>query len=125
MRNGTSIAATCLTFHLPVRLAESRCGATIAYSGGWPWVGLNRPAVRQRSVGSAQAVQGTLAHWEQALVDVGFLDPDAPNDAPPEPAVQPGTTDRRRHPILRGVAKAMLQTAARQPGVQQDPAGAA
>ena len=39
----------------------------------------------------AQAVAGMLAHWERALVDIGFLDPAAPKKLMPrlQPAVQP------------------------------------
>ncbi len=39
----------------------------------------------------AAAVDGMLAHWERALVDIGFLDPAAPKKlhAAAEPAGQP------------------------------------
>lgn len=62
----------------------------------------------------AQAVAGLLAHWEQALVAVGFLDPAAPRKLLPRlnqlcNRAQP--TEEEVH-ILRGVARAMLQTAA-------------
>ncbi len=60
---------------------------------------------------SAQAVQGLLSHWEQALVHLGFLDPAAPKKLLPRlnqlfNRAQP--TEEEVH-ILRGVAKAMLQ----------------
>jgi tRNA/rRNA methyltransferase len=63
----------------------------------------------------AQAVQGMLDHWEQALVDIGFLDPAAPKKLMPRlnqlfNRAQP--TPEEIH-ILRGVAKAMAQAAAR------------
>lgn len=65
----------------------------------------------------AAAVAGLLAHWEQALVDVGFLDPDAPKKLMPRlnrffNRAQP--TDEEIH-ILRGVARAMQQAALREP----------
>jgi tRNA/rRNA methyltransferase len=55
-----------------------------------------------------------LAHWEQALVDVGFLDPDAPKKLMPrlnQLFNRAQLTEEDIH-ILRGVAKAMRQTAA-------------
>ena len=70
------------------------------------------PAVRQAD---AQAVAGMLNHWERALVEVGFLDPAAPKKLMPRlnqlfNRAQP--TEEEIH-ILRGVAKAMLDAAAR------------
>jgi len=63
----------------------------------------------------AQAVAGMLAHWEQALVDIGFLDPAAPKKLMPRlnqlfNRAQP--TPEEIH-ILRGVAKAMRDAATR------------
>ena len=39
----------------------------------------------------AAAVQGLLAHWQQTMVEIGFLDPAAPKKLmpAPEPAAQP------------------------------------
>ena len=56
-----------------------------------------------------------LAHWEQALVDIGFLDPAAPKKLMPRlnqlfNRAQP--TPEEIH-ILRGVAKAMAEAAAK------------
>ncbi len=73
-----------------------------------PPLGADRPA-------DAQALAGLLAHWEQALVAVDFLDPAAPKKLLPRlnqllNRAQP--TEAEVH-ILRGVARAMLQTAAR------------
>ncbi len=70
------------------------------------------PAVRQAD---AQAVAGMLTHWERALVAVDFLDPAAPKKLMPRlnqlfNRAQP--TEEEIH-ILRGVAKAMLDAAAR------------
>jgi len=63
----------------------------------------------------AQAMAGLLAHWQEALVAVEFLDPQAPKKLLPRlnhllNRAQP--TQAEVH-ILRGVARAMLQTAAR------------
>lgn len=61
----------------------------------------------------AQAVAGMLSHWEQALVDIGFLDPAAPKKLMPRlnqlfNRAQP--TPEEIH-ILRGVAKSMSEAA--------------
>jgi tRNA/rRNA methyltransferase len=63
----------------------------------------------------AQAVAGMLAHWERALVDIGFLDPAAPKKLMPrlnQLFNRSRLTVEEIH-ILRGVAKAMTQAAAR------------
>jgi len=64
---------------------------------------------------SAQAVQGMLAHWEQALVAVDFLDPAAPKKLMPRlnQLFNRAQLSEEDIHILRGVAKAMLQTAGR------------
>ncbi|MGE4243208.1 RNA methyltransferase [Ramlibacter sp.] len=61
----------------------------------------------------AQSVAGMLKHWEQSLVDIGFLDPAAPRKLMPRlnqlfNRAQP--TPEEIH-ILRGVAKAMSEAA--------------
>jgi tRNA/rRNA methyltransferase len=61
----------------------------------------------------AAQVAGLLAHWEQALTAVGFLDPDAPKKLMPrlnQLFNRAAVTQEEVH-ILRGVAKAMLDTA--------------
>ena len=68
----------------------------------------------QPRAADAQAVAGLLAHWEQALVAVGFLDPAAPRKLLPrlnQLCNRAEPTEEEIH-ILRGVARAMLQTAA-------------
>jgi len=55
------------------------------------------------------AVQGLLAHWEQALVEVGFLDPAAPKKLLPrlnQLLNRAQLTPEEIH-ILRGIARAM------------------
>jgi tRNA/rRNA methyltransferase len=61
----------------------------------------------------AAAVAGMLQHWEQALVEIGFLDPAAPRKLMPRlnqlfNRAQP--TPEEIH-ILRGVAKSMSEAA--------------
>ena len=63
----------------------------------------------------AQALGGLLAHWQEALVAVDFLDPTAPKKLMPRlnqllNRAQP--TEAEVH-ILRGVARAMLRVADR------------
>ncbi len=68
----------------------------------------------QPRAADAQAVAGLLTHWEQALVAVGFLDPAAPRKLLPrlnQLCNRAEPTEEEVH-ILRGVARAMLQTAA-------------
>ena len=73
------------------------------------------PTTPQRPAADAAAVAGMLGHLEQALLAVDFLDPAAPKKLMPRlnalfNRAQP--TPEEIH-ILRGVAKAMLQTAER------------
>ena len=66
----------------------------------------------------AKRVAGLLAHWEQALIAVRYLDPAAPGKLVPrlnQLFNRAGITDEEIH-ILRGVAKAMLETAAQSKG---------
>lgn len=68
--------------------------------------------VRTRSAvpADAQAVAGALAHWEQALVHLGFLDPATPRKLMPRLQHllnRAALTPEEIH-ILRGVAKAVL-----------------
>ena len=65
----------------------------------------------------ADAVQiaGLLSHWEQSLVALGFLDPQAPKKLMPrlnQLFNRADLTQEEVH-ILRGIAKAMAQTAQR------------
>lgn len=59
----------------------------------------------------ARAVQGLLMHWEQALVDIGFLDPAAPKKLMPrlnQLFNRAGLQAEEVH-ILRGIARAMQE----------------
>lgn len=69
-------------------------------------------ATPEHQPADAQAVAGLLAHWEQALVAVDFLDPSAPKKLMPRlnqlfNRAQPSPEEIH---ILRGVARAMLKT---------------
>ncbi len=59
----------------------------------------------------AQQVAGMLSHWEQALTDLGFLDPAAPKKLMPRLNQLFNRADLSPEEIhiLRGVAKAMIQ----------------
>lgn len=74
--------------------------------------------VAERAQADAKAVAGMLDHLEQALVAVDFLDPDAPKKLMPrlnQLFNRAAPSEEEIH-ILRGVAKAMLQAAARGKG---------
>jgi len=71
------------------------------------------PASAPRPTADAAAVAGMLDHLQQALVAVDFLDPAAPKKLMPrlqQMFNRAAPTEEEIH-ILRGVAKAMLQTA--------------
>jgi len=61
----------------------------------------------------AQQLAGMLTHWEQALTDVGFLDPAAPKKLMPRLNQLFNRADLNQEEIhiLRGVAKAMSASA--------------
>jgi tRNA/rRNA methyltransferase len=63
----------------------------------------------------ARAVAGMLRHWEQSLVEIGFLDPQAPKKLMPrlnQLFNRAQLTPEEIH-ILRGVAKAMAEAASK------------
>ena len=70
------------------------------------------------NLADARQVAGMLAHLEQSLVAIGYLDPAAPKKLMPrlnQLFNRAGVTQEEIH-ILRGVAKAMLALAARTKG---------
>ncbi len=72
------------------------------------------PTTPPKPAADAQALAGMLGHLEQALVAVDFLDPEAPKKLMPrlnQLFNRAAPSEEEIH-ILRGVAKAMLQTAA-------------
>ena len=79
-------------------------------------VAANLSATVQDNRADAQQVAGMLAHLEQSLVAIGFLDPAAPKQLMPrlnQLFNRAAVTQEEIH-ILRGVAKAMLALAAHQ-----------
>jgi tRNA/rRNA methyltransferase len=78
--------------------------------GGYPVV----PRTAQARVADMAAVDGALAHWQQALVQIGFLDPQVPRKLMPrlqQLLNRARLTDEEVH-ILRGIARAVEQAAA-------------
>jgi tRNA/rRNA methyltransferase len=77
--------------------------------GGFPV----QDAVPPADKADAQQVAGMLTHWEQALTDIGFLDPAAPKKLMPRLNQLFNRADLSPEEIhiLRGVAKAMIQNA--------------
>src|SRR5450830_63101 len=86
-----------------------------------------QPAATQSVLADASQVAGMLAHLEQSLQAIGFLDPLAPKKLMPrlnQLFNRAAVTQEEIH-ILRGIAKAMLQIAARsKPGALTQPPGA-
>ena len=86
----------------------------IAYDWRQALGGFELPAsTPQKPPADAKALAGMLAHLEQALVAVDFLDPEAPKKLMPrlnQLFNRAAPSDEEIH-ILRGVAKAMLQMA--------------
>jgi tRNA/rRNA methyltransferase len=77
--------------------------------GGFP---VASPAGESGLADAAQ-VAGLLGHLEQALIEIGFLDPEAPKKLMPrlnQLFNRANLTPEEIH-ILRGVAKAMIETA--------------
>lgn len=77
--------------------------------GGFPV----RDAAPARAMADAAQVAGMLAHWEQALTGIGFLDPAAPKKLMPRlnQLFNRAQLAPEEIHILRGVAKAMIETA--------------
>ncbi|WP_310626777.1 RNA methyltransferase [Limnohabitans sp.] len=72
------------------------------------------PCATQEStpLADAQQLAGLLDHWQQALTEIGFLDPEAPKKLMPrlnQLFNRAQVTQEEVH-ILRGIAKAMTQT---------------
>jgi len=75
-------------------------------------------ATTESVLADAQQVAGMLAHLEQSLQAIDFLDPQAPKKLMPrlnQLFNRAAVTQEEVH-IIRGIAKAMLQTAGRQKG---------
>ena len=75
--------------------------------GGFPVQAVTAPAEKA----DAQQVAGMLTHWEQALTEIGFLDPQAPKKLMPRLQQlfnRAALTPEEVH-ILRGVARQMTR----------------
>ncbi|MDR1967530.1 MAG: RNA methyltransferase [Burkholderiaceae bacterium] len=97
---------------------EWRQALTRRFGGG----GTTRPVTAMPRQADAAQIAAMLTHWEQALVQIGFLDPAAPKKLMPRLAqlfnrAQP--TEPEIH-ILRGIAKTMMRAAARDPAPDAD-----
>jgi tRNA/rRNA methyltransferase len=67
------------------------------------------PRTTEPTLADARAVQGVLDHWRDVLVQIGYLDPDAPKKLMPrlnQLANRAQLTEEEVH-ILRGVARAV------------------
>ena len=69
------------------------------------------PRTADQTLATARQVQGALDHWQQALCEVGFLDPEAPRKLMPRlnqllNRAQPSVEEVQ---ILRGIARAMVK----------------
>jgi tRNA/rRNA methyltransferase len=75
------------------------------------------PRTRDPRLASVDMVQGALAHWEQALVHIGFLDPAIPRKLLPrlnQLCNRTQLTAEEIH-ILRGIAKMILDSGVKGP----------
>jgi tRNA/rRNA methyltransferase len=83
-------------------------------------------AVEEPRLADAAAVSGMLGHWEEALIDIGFLDPASPKKLMPR--LNQLFNRARLSPeeihILRGVAKAMMRGAPEKASAAADKAPA-
>ena len=83
-------------------------------------------ATAQRQLADGAEVAGMLAHWEQALQGIGFLDPASPKKLMPRlnQLFNRAQLSTEEIHILRGIAKAMLQRAVAAEGKLDAPASA-
>jgi len=67
------------------------------------------PRTPDAALADGAAVQGLLAHWQQALIEIGFLDPAAPKKLMPRlnQLVNRAGPTREEVDILRGIARAL------------------
>ncbi|MBY0455191.1 MAG: RNA methyltransferase [Burkholderiaceae bacterium] len=86
----------------------------IAYEWRQALGGFAAPVAAQAPArADAAQVAGMLTHWEQALTDIGFLDPAAPKKLMPRlnQLFNRAQLQTEEIHILRGVAKAMIEAA--------------
>ncbi len=67
------------------------------------------PRTRQYALADAPAVQGVLEHWQEALAQLGFLDPSAPKKLMPrlQQLLNRAALTQEEVHILRGIARAV------------------
>lgn len=77
-----------------------------------------QPATSEPQLADAAAVTGMLRHWEEALTDIGFLDPASPKKLMPRlnQLFNRAQLSTEEIHILRGVAKAMSRKASQAAG---------
>jgi len=86
----------------------------IAYDWREALGGFGVPAATEEPrLADAAAVSGMLKHWEEALIDIGFLDPASPKKLMPRlnQLFNRAQLSPEEIHILRGVAKAMMRHA--------------
>ncbi len=99
----------------------------LAYEWRQALGGFNEPTASAAPASSAPAradaaqVQGMLAHWEQALAAIGFLDPQAPRKLMPrlQQMFHRAALQEEEIHILRGIARAMMAAKNKQADHQQ------
>ena len=76
------------------------------------------PRTTDTSLADAVAVDGVLQHWQQVLVDIGFLDPAAPKKLMPrlQQLLNRARLTREEVHILRGIARAVADPGRRRRG---------
>jgi tRNA/rRNA methyltransferase len=82
----------------------------IAYEWRQALGGFNvMPRTAEPTLADARAVQGLLLHWQQTLVEIGFLDPEAPKKLMPRlnQLVNRAQVTVEEVHILRGIARAI------------------
>ncbi|MFI5445049.1 RNA methyltransferase [Polaromonas sp. UC242_47] len=81
-------------------------------------------ATAEPVLADAAAVAGMLGHWEQALAEIGFLDPASPKKLMPRlnQLFNRAQLSPEEIHILRGIAKAMSQAAAKTTAPADTPA---
>jgi tRNA/rRNA methyltransferase len=81
-------------------------------------------ATSEHQLADAAAVAGMLKHWEEALTDIGFLDPASPKKLMPRlnQLFNRAQLSPEEIHILRGVARAMSQKALQAAGKMREPA---
>jgi tRNA/rRNA methyltransferase len=69
------------------------------------------PRTTEPSLADAAAVAGALAHWQQTLVEIGFLDPAAPKKLMPrlQQLLNRAQLTHEEVHILRGIARAVAR----------------